>query len=511
MVRPPLVAPSARAGCRDDVARHHPGPRPRASRTLIRARTRAVAPAWSPTGRATARRLAPVGTTLRRRAAPGGPLNADGSARSASRTAAVVHGSARVRATAGARRVSTRAPVRVGMICPYSLTLPGGVQGQVLGLARSLRAKGIEVRVLGPVRRAAARQRGHAARASSVPLAANGSVAPIAPDPAAQLRMIRAIRDEGFDLLHLHEPLVPGPDGHRRVPQDGAADRHVPRGGRERRLPVGPAARAVGRGPARRCGAWCPRTPGSWRWRRSAASTSWCSTASSSTPTPRPSPSPTDGPDHPLLRSPRAPQGPGRAARGHGAPARRHPAVDRQRRSRDRRPCATATPATPASSGWGASATTRRPAGCGAPTCSARRRCGASRSVSCCSRPWPPARRWWRATCPGYANVARAGQDALLVPPGDADGAGRGAPPGARRRATWPPSWSLSGEARAGVVLDGPPGRPLPRALRAHPPGPRGRPEPIGAAPYPVAECGAVHCPHLVRRPLGRPDPEGAA
>ena len=28
--------------------------------------------------------------------------------------------------------------MRVGLVCPYSLTLPGGVQGQVLGLARAL-------------------------------------------------------------------------------------------------------------------------------------------------------------------------------------------------------------------------------------------------------------------------------------------------------------------------------------------------------------------------------------
>ena len=40
--------------------------------------------------------------------------------------------------------------MRVGLVCPYSLTLPGGVQAQVLGLARVLRARGIEARVLGP-------------------------------------------------------------------------------------------------------------------------------------------------------------------------------------------------------------------------------------------------------------------------------------------------------------------------------------------------------------------------
>ncbi len=46
----------------------------------------------------------------------------------------------------------------------------------------------------------------------SVPTAANGSVAPVAPDPSAQLRTIRVIRDEDFDVLHLHEPLAPGPN-----------------------------------------------------------------------------------------------------------------------------------------------------------------------------------------------------------------------------------------------------------------------------------------------------------
>ena len=40
--------------------------------------------------------------------------------------------------------------MQIGLICPYSLTLPGGVQGQVLGLARMLRASGHPTRVLGP-------------------------------------------------------------------------------------------------------------------------------------------------------------------------------------------------------------------------------------------------------------------------------------------------------------------------------------------------------------------------
>jgi phosphatidylinositol alpha-mannosyltransferase len=100
--------------------------------------------------------------------------------------------------------------VRVGLVCPYSLTIPGGVQGQVMGLARSLRALGNEVRVLGPCD-GPPPDAGVTPLGRSVPTAANGSVAPLAPDPSAQLRTIRALRDEDFELLHLHEPLAPGP------------------------------------------------------------------------------------------------------------------------------------------------------------------------------------------------------------------------------------------------------------------------------------------------------------
>ena len=100
--------------------------------------------------------------------------------------------------------------MRVGLVCPYSLTLPGGVQGQVLGLARSLRAMGHSARVLGPCD-GPPPDVGVTPLGDCVPLAANGSVAPIAPDASCALRTIRALCDEEFDVLHLHEPLVPGP------------------------------------------------------------------------------------------------------------------------------------------------------------------------------------------------------------------------------------------------------------------------------------------------------------
>ncbi len=100
--------------------------------------------------------------------------------------------------------------MRIGIMCPYSLTLPGGVQMQVLGLARALRLRGEKVRVLAPCD-GPPPDAGVTPLGLSLPTTANGSIAPVAPDPACQLRAIRAMRDEAFDVIHLHEPLAPGP------------------------------------------------------------------------------------------------------------------------------------------------------------------------------------------------------------------------------------------------------------------------------------------------------------
>ena len=100
--------------------------------------------------------------------------------------------------------------VRIGIICPYSLTRPGGVQMQVLGLARALCRGGYPTRVLGPCD-GPPPDPNVTPLGNSLPATSNGSIAPVAPDPSCQLRTIRAMRDESFDVIHLHEPLAPGP------------------------------------------------------------------------------------------------------------------------------------------------------------------------------------------------------------------------------------------------------------------------------------------------------------
>ena len=80
--------------------------------------------------------------------------------------------------------------MRVGLVCPYSLSIPGGVQGQVLGLARSLRAVGHEVRVLGPCD-GPPPDAGVTPLGRSVPTAANGVLY------VASQKNLFAVKDKG--------------------------------------------------------------------------------------------------------------------------------------------------------------------------------------------------------------------------------------------------------------------------------------------------------------------------
>jgi phosphatidylinositol alpha-mannosyltransferase len=103
--------------------------------------------------------------------------------------------------------------MKVAMVCPYSLSVPGGVQGQVLGIARGLRSRGHAVTVLAP---ADDRPVGRSDAADgvwvvgrSVSLRSNGSSAPLALSPLAVIRTGRWLAHGRFDVVHLHEPLAP--------------------------------------------------------------------------------------------------------------------------------------------------------------------------------------------------------------------------------------------------------------------------------------------------------------
>jgi phosphatidylinositol alpha-mannosyltransferase len=94
--------------------------------------------------------------------------------------------------------------LRVGLVSPYDLSTPGGVQAQVLGLARYLNQGGDEAVVIGPGLPEAVQG---VDLGASIRVPGNGSMVPISFDPRAR-RRIRAACAE-LDLLHVHEPLMP--------------------------------------------------------------------------------------------------------------------------------------------------------------------------------------------------------------------------------------------------------------------------------------------------------------
>ena len=108
---------------------------------------------------------------------------------------------------------SSHRALRVGMVCPYSVDVPGGVQNHVLGLARYLRQAGHRPYVLAPgelgIATAALDIEDFASAGAAMPVPYNGSVARVNFGPLSAARVRRWLRNGKFDLIHIHEPITP--------------------------------------------------------------------------------------------------------------------------------------------------------------------------------------------------------------------------------------------------------------------------------------------------------------
>jgi phosphatidylinositol alpha-mannosyltransferase len=92
----------------------------------------------------------------------------------------------------------------VGLVSPYDLSVPGGVQAQVLGLSAYLDDRGHTALVIGP---GLPEGVPGVDLGGSISVPGNGSRAPISIDPRVRRRLAEAA--SGIDLLHVHEPLMP--------------------------------------------------------------------------------------------------------------------------------------------------------------------------------------------------------------------------------------------------------------------------------------------------------------
>jgi phosphatidylinositol alpha-mannosyltransferase len=99
--------------------------------------------------------------------------------------------------------------VKVGLVCPYTWDVPGGVQAHIRDLALALIGLGHDVSVITPADDEASLPPHVVSTGRAVPVPYNGAVARMAFGPLSARRVRRWLRDGEFDVVHVHEPTTP--------------------------------------------------------------------------------------------------------------------------------------------------------------------------------------------------------------------------------------------------------------------------------------------------------------
>jgi phosphatidyl-myo-inositol alpha-mannosyltransferase len=99
--------------------------------------------------------------------------------------------------------------MRIGMVCPYTWEVPGGVREHVSGLAEALMELGHHVSVIAPADDDAVLPPYVVPVGRAVPVPYNGSVARLSFGFLSASRVRRWLKDGDFDVLHVHEPAAP--------------------------------------------------------------------------------------------------------------------------------------------------------------------------------------------------------------------------------------------------------------------------------------------------------------
>lgn len=99
--------------------------------------------------------------------------------------------------------------MRIGIVCPYSWDVPGGVQFHIRDLAEHLIRLGHEVSVLAPADDETPLPPYVVSAGRAVPVPYNGSVARLNFGFLSAARVRRWLHDGNFDVIHIHEPTSP--------------------------------------------------------------------------------------------------------------------------------------------------------------------------------------------------------------------------------------------------------------------------------------------------------------
>ena len=98
--------------------------------------------------------------------------------------------------------------VKIALVSPYDVAVPGGVNAHVAHLAHEFRARGHDVRIIAPGPSGCARDPGTVPLGRAFPFPSGGSFARVTISPWLGPHVKRLLARERFDIIHLHEPLV---------------------------------------------------------------------------------------------------------------------------------------------------------------------------------------------------------------------------------------------------------------------------------------------------------------
>jgi phosphatidylinositol alpha-mannosyltransferase len=102
--------------------------------------------------------------------------------------------------------------MKIGLVSSYDWSYPGGVRDHIRHLSEQFIKMGHDVRILapGPGTKGKFPEAHIYNMGRTIPLPINGSIARITFVPALTWRVRRVLQREHFDVIHIHEPLVPG-------------------------------------------------------------------------------------------------------------------------------------------------------------------------------------------------------------------------------------------------------------------------------------------------------------
>ena len=100
--------------------------------------------------------------------------------------------------------------MKIGLVSPYDYAYPGGVMAHIFHLSQHLIKAGHEIKIIAPLSSPPAiLDKGFIRLGRSVPVPTGGSTARISLSVWLEPRIKRLLREESFDVIHLHEPLAP--------------------------------------------------------------------------------------------------------------------------------------------------------------------------------------------------------------------------------------------------------------------------------------------------------------